>query len=209
VNRPTSLLRGLALPGVGAVLACVLVTGCGSSADEPAATSSPSVSSSGSGSESGSTGSSAPADASELPGQDLPGPDLPQDALAQTENAARSFVSYYIATLNDATSSGDTRLLKTLSTQTCNACSGFAATLDEIYGKGGHVETQGWAIDSIVPQADTPPERPAFQLSLKVAPQTVYQTKKAQPKDYPGGEQPAHFILTWQDGRWLVDRLDI
>lgn len=207
MNRPISLLRGLALPGVGAVLACVLVTGCGSSADEPAATPSPAASSA-SGSDTGSTGQ-APAEASELPGQDLPGPDLPEDALAQNENAARSFVSYYIDTLNYATTSGDTRLLKTLSTKTCGACSAFAGTLDEIYGKGGHVETPGWAIGSIVPQADTPPERPAFELSLKVAPQTVYQSKKAEPKEYPGGEQPAHFILTWQDGRWLVDRLTI
>lgn len=207
MNRPIPLLRGLVLPGVAAVLAGVLVTGCGSSADEPAATSSPSASSSDAGPDAGSTGASAPA--SELPGQDLPGPDLPEDALTETENAARSFVSYYVETLNYATSSGDTRLLKTLSTPTCDACDAFAATLDEIYGKGGHVESQGWAIESIVPQADTPPERPAFQLSLQVAPQTVYLTKKAEPKDYPGGSQPAHFILTWQDGRWLVDRLDI
>lgn len=144
-----------------------------------------------------------------VPSDSLPGPDLPSAARGETRDAAKAFVEYWVETLNYATDTGDTRLLKALATKNCDACTAFAATLDEIYAKGGHVESKGWELKSAVPMADQPTDSPAFQLDVKFEPQKVFSTKKSKPKDYPGGEQPARMVLTRQDGRWLVEKLDI
>lgn len=186
MNRRRTSLLARSATGLTAVL---LLAGCssGDSADEAAAPSSHSSSSS-------------PA---------LGGPALPSQAEGASRDAAQAFVGYWVETLNYATESGDTARLKTLGTKECAACNGFAATLDEIYGKGGHVESGGWALKSAVPIAGQPAKEPAFELVLKVEPQTVFRTKSSQPKKYPGGDQPARMVLTRAGDHWLVERLDI
>ena len=168
---------------LGAVLACALtLVGCGGS-DSP---------------------SSSP-----TPTQSFAGPTMPAQAQGGDRNGAKAFVSFWVETLNFATDSGDTEGLKALSTKECEACTGFAQTLDEIYGKGGRVDSGGWTVSAAVPIADQPENETAFQLRLELKPQKVYESKDAKPKKYPGGEQGARIILIREDDHWLVKRVDL
>jgi hypothetical protein len=188
-----------------ALTATLALTGC--SADEPGASASTSPSASAAASD----GASSSAEPSQAPpdGSDLPGPSMPEDARTQNDVGAESYISYYIAVLNYATTSGDTERLRTLGTDDCDSCDALASAIEDIYDAGGRVETRGWALDNIVPQADTPPDRPQYQLVLKIAPQTVLPKADAKPKDYPGGTQQAHVILSWTDQGWRTERFSI
>jgi hypothetical protein len=134
---------------------------------------------------------------------------MPSSAQGADRAAAEEFVGHWVQTLNYATASGDTEGLKMLATRDCISCANFANTLDQIYGAGGHVESAGWALESAVPVADQPETEPSFQLALKLAPQTVYQSEGAKPEKFRGGTQPARIFLIRESDHWLVKRLDI
>jgi hypothetical protein len=134
---------------------------------------------------------------------------MPSSAQGESREAAAEFVGHWVQTLNYATESGDTEGIKSLAAKDCRSCADFANTLDQIYGAGGHVESAGWELESAVPVADQPATEPSFQLALKLAPQTVYQSKGAKPEKFNGGTQPARIFLIREDDHWLVKRLDI
>lgn len=169
---------------LAAVLACVVsLAGCSDSSSSP--------------------------EASPTPTQTFAGPAMSSGAQGESRDAAESFVRYWVETLNYATDSGDTEGLKSLATKDCENCADFAQTLDEIYGKGGRVESKGWSLESAVPMADQPENQPAFQVKLKLQPQKVFATKDSEPETYPGGDQPARVVLIREDDHWLVEQLDI
>lgn len=137
------------------------------------------------------------------------GPSIPAYAQPETEKGAENFANYWVKTLNAATDSGNTKQLKALAADTCDDCANFAQTLDQIYGKGGHVESDGWQVLSIVPVDGQPKNAPGLQVNVEATPQKVYPSAKGKPKSYPGGKQNLRMFLTRKDGHWLVERLNV
>jgi hypothetical protein len=132
----------------------------------------------------------------------------PNGAEADTRTGAMAFASHWVDVLNQATTSGDTKALKRLATKGCTVCADFAHSLDKIYSRSGHVKSDGWDVLSEVWIAGQPKDNPGVQLNLKVAPQTVYRTKKAKPQTYRGGQQGLRVFLVRRGDHWLVDKLE-
>ena len=123
------------------------------------------------------------------------------------EAGAQQFVTYWTDTLNKATTSGKTAELKALATDDCDACADFAGQLDKIYADGGHVESDGWTVDKMVPEAGATDDEVGLMVTFDVAPQKVFATKDAKPQEFEGGQQGFRFHLVREDGDWAVQDL--
>ena len=134
---------------------------------------------------------------------------IPAYATKTSVHGQEAFASYWVSAVNRATSTGNTKPMRALAAKSCTTCADFANTLEQIYAHGGHVETKGWRVASVVPIAKQPKNNPGVQLNLKVTPQVVYKTKGAKPRKYKGGKESFRFFMTRQDNRWLVQRLDV
>jgi hypothetical protein len=134
---------------------------------------------------------------------------IPKSAMAPTEDGVKAFAAYWVQVLNRATLTGKTAKLKSLSLPSCDMCTDFAHTLDKIYDHGGHVETQGWDLQSEVMIGGQPEDNPGVQLNLQIAPQHVYRTKDNKAQKYPGGTQRFRMFLVRKDGQWLVQKMTI
>lgn len=125
--------------------------------------------------------------------------------LSKAENVATG----WITTLNAATVSGDTSVLKKLGTANCAVCTDFAHQLDVIYSAGGHVTTKGWTVESILPEAGGTTARPIFQVKANASPQTVVARKGAKPAPHKGGELQLRMILVASGSTWKIERIDV
>jgi hypothetical protein len=120
---------------------------------------------------------------------------------------AEQFVGFWTDTLNEATTSGETKQLKSLADEQCSACADFAGQLDQIYADGGHVESDGWSINKVVPEAGATSDEVGLMVTFDVSPQTVYLKKNAKPQEFPGGTQGFRFHLVREGGDWAVQDL--
>jgi hypothetical protein len=123
------------------------------------------------------------------------------------EAGAQQFIGFWTDTLNKATTSGKTAELKALATDDCDACADFAGQLDKIYADGGHVESDGWTVDKMVPEAGATDNEVGLMVTFNVAPQKVFATEDAKPQKFKGGHQGFRFHLVRTDGDWAVSDL--
>ena len=98
---------------------------------------------------------------------------LPAYVTSNDEKGAQNFARYWITTLNQATTSGKTAKLKSLNKATCDTCTDFAKQLDEIYGAGGHVETDGFKVKKIANEAGVPKPGAGVSVVLTATPQML------------------------------------
>jgi Family of unknown function (DUF6318) len=133
------------------------------------------------------------------------------EAPAYADNAgtagAEQFVGYWTDTLNEATTSGETQQLKSLATDACEACADFAGRLDSIYAAGGRVESEGWEVAKVVPEAGASDDEVGLFVTFAVAPQRVYESEDAKVQEFEGGNQGFRFHLLREDGDWRVTDL--
>ena len=103
------------------------------------------------------------------------GPDIPAYAKTNDERGAQKFAQYWIDTLNAATVSGDTKKLRSLQKKSCDLCTKFANRLDSIYGAGGHVESKGFTVKSVISEAGIPAPGAAVSAKIRTSAETVYE----------------------------------
>ncbi|QWZ09217.1 hypothetical protein KRR39_05340 [Nocardioides panacis] len=115
---------------------------------------------------------------------------FPAYVTANNEKGAQSFARYWIDTLNEATNSGDTAKFKKLNKDSCTTCGDFAKQLDDIYGAGGRVETDGFKIKKIVNEAGVPAPGAGVSVVLTATPQKVY-AKRGGDRPRAQGRRPA------------------
>ena len=84
-------------------------------------------------------------------------------------------------TLNQATTSGKTKKFKSLNKDSCDTCADFAKQLDDIYGAGGHVETDGFKVKKMPTRPGSRSRAPGVSVVLTATPQKVYKSKGARP----------------------------
>jgi hypothetical protein len=134
---------------------------------------------------------------------------VPAYASGTDEHAAQQFASYWVDTLNKATVTGNTAQLKAISDKGCSRCNDFASQLKKIYSNGGHVETKGWAVQTMIPEAGLPKGVAAMKVAVKVAPQKVYATANSKPEPHKGGELTFRLVLGQRGNHWIVQNVDL
>ncbi len=133
--------------------------------------------------------------------------DVPAFADNEGTAGAEQFLGFWTDTLNEATATGDTEQLKSLSADECTTCDDFAEQLDQIYEAGGRVESDGWEIEKAVPEAGATDNEVGLLVTFSVSPQTVYQTEDAEAQEFEGGNQGFRFHLVREQGEWQVHDL--
>lgn len=134
---------------------------------------------------------------------------VPSYASGTDEHAAQQFASYWIDTLNKATVTGKTAQLKAISDKGCSRCNDFASQLQKIYADGGHVETNGWQVQTMVPEAGLPKGVAAMKIAVKVTPQKVYPSANSQPQPHKGGTMTFRLVLGQKGDHWIVQNVDL
>jgi hypothetical protein len=76
-------------------------------------------------------------------------PALPRAARGDGESAGRAFVHFWLDTLNYAIESGDSAALQSISSPKCKECGRIVKTIDDIYGRGGHLSGGTWRMRSL------------------------------------------------------------
>jgi hypothetical protein len=137
------------------------------------------------------------------------GPDIPAYAKANDERGAQKFAEYWIETLNAATVSGDTKKLKSLQKKSCELCTDFARRLDSIYGAGGHVESKGFQVKSLITESGIPSPGAGVSATLRTSAETVYERKGAKPAKHQPSNLRLRLIMVRSGDHWLMDRIDI
>jgi hypothetical protein len=132
---------------------------------------------------------------------------IPAYALGDTPASAQKFVGYWVDTLNEATTSGDTAQLRKLSTDACKLCTDFIQRLDTIYADGGHVETEGFSLKSTTMEGGFTADHAGMIAVLDSAPQTVVEEKDAQESEHAGGPLRFRFVLDRANDHWVVTDL--
>lgn len=134
---------------------------------------------------------------------------FPAYVTANDEKGAQSFARYWIDTLNAATTSGETKKLKSIQKAACTTCTDFAKQLDDIYGAGGHVETDGFKVKKILNEAGVPAPGAGVSVVLTATPQKVFKTEGATPQSLKGGEVRLRLIMVRVENHWAMDRIDV
>jgi Family of unknown function (DUF6318) len=133
--------------------------------------------------------------------------DVPAFADNEGTAGAEQFLGFWTDTLNQATASGDTEELKALAADKCKACGDFATQLDQIYAAGGRVESDGWEVSKVVPEAGATDNEVGLLVTFAVSPQKVYQSEDGKPQKFEGGNQGFRFHLVREQGEWQVHDL--
>lgn len=194
------------LTALTAVLA-FLVAGCGDtsdsgSGDSPEASASASSESSPEDGSAGSGDAQGGADTGTGQVEERPG-----YAGEEGTSGAQQFATYWVETLNEATTSGETAQLRSLAAPECETCDDFAEQLEEIYSAGGRVEAEGWEIASMTPEAGSSEDTTGLLLQIDVPAQQVYASKDAEVQEFEGGKQGLRMQLVWDDEQWFVANL--
>lgn len=167
-----------------AVVAALVLTGCGDSADpasppraSPTSTSSPSVSAA---------------------------PSLPPAAAAHTKAGAIAFVRHYIALFNRAQTSGDTSEMKSLAKPTCVSCRSVVSAIRRVYDHGGRAEGGNLTIQGAqaVPSTHGQTE---VDITGKFGRSLIFEQGKSTPRVTKGGSVVATFYVRYTD-RWVIAR---
>jgi Family of unknown function (DUF6318) len=133
---------------------------------------------------------------------------VPPYARTNDEKGAQNFARFWIDTFNEATTSGETKELRSLNKPSCETCADFAETIDDIYAAGGHIETDGMRVKKILNEANIPAPGAGVSVVLTASPQKVYRTKTAKPQVFKQSDVRLRLILVRVDDHWEMDRID-
>ena len=186
-------------PAAAAMAFSLLLAGCSDDAAEPKPL--PTVSASATG-----EASSSSAEASTT--MPVASPSMPPAAKGRTAASTVAFARHYVALINYAMHSGNTRAMRDSARPSCSTCSAVARSIDDVYKKSGRVEGGGWRVRRAT-HLDGPTTNAAdVEIDIRVARQTVYASPRADPtRSRPNdGHLRLHLSAT-ADG-WILDEMD-
>lgn len=142
--------------------------------------------------------------------RDLPRPELSDVGKTFTEDGASTFAAYFTRVMNHARATGDSSLLRSISTEDCGGCGTYADEVD-MYRERGYTSTgtilqfQGTHILSWDPTSgetdmDIDLTRPAHQ--LLAADGSLIEDVPAQ------ADLTGYLWLKWVDGHWAVREVE-
>jgi len=104
---------------------------------------------------------------------------------------------------------GDTSAVNELSTDACDSCQRLIAKVDEVYGKGGHYDTQGWSALRVSEAPDSVEATPSYVMQVVQAKRTLYNADGRVVDTAPRTTQPMRMTFDRAGDRWLLTRLEI
>jgi hypothetical protein len=122
----------------------------------------------------------------------------------KSEAGAYAFVRHWVATLNDAGRTGDTDELSALSAKPCGTCRNIIGYIDDVYGEGGEVRSDGWRIVNL---GELPENFDGKRASV---PARIRESRQVVLRRNPNKRvvvEPSTFTMTFDvvwDGGWSV-----
>jgi hypothetical protein len=130
-----------------------------------------------------------------------PSPTEPSPTTAPLEPV--QVVKAWVDGRNTAMSQGDFRVVRSLSSASCESCSDLIDPIEQTHANGGRYETVGWQVER-ARVTNTKSRAVEVTAGLKLAGGTTYASATAEPVVYQAEKRIAIFELTQTDGNWQV-----
>lgn len=130
----------------------------------------------------------------------------PQPWEERSKAGAVAFVEHWVEVFNEAGRSGDTAALRDLSGGSCQACLGYARMLDELYGQGGRLDSDGWRILQIGVSERLPIDALTVGFRVERSPEVVIRADGKR-ESFPGGQANYAADPRWRAGQWQLESL--
>jgi len=121
----------------------------------------------------------------------------------------RESVDAWLAAWTLAMQSGDTTTVSALSTPDCASCQRLIGQVADLYGKGGHLETDGWTAMNVGEAPDSVDDTPSFVMQVVQAHQVLYEETGEVVDDTKRKQVPMRMTFGEANGVWLLSRLEI
>ena len=135
-------------------------------------------------------------------------PEMPDEASQQTQPGAERFVHYWFDALSFGMTTGETGTVSKASDAECGSCQALIRQIDELYAKGGRVQTAGWSVAVLTPNGNFDIAAPSFLLRVKQARRTLLEGAEVIDRT-PPAQVPMHVRLASKSGSWVVADLEI
>jgi len=136
------------------------------------------------------------------------GPSLPPQASALSPEGAESFIDYWFRALSYGMATGDTSMVGDASETGCKSCSALIGQIEDLYAKGGKVETAGWRVEAKTLVGGFDVREPSFLLRVNEAKRVLLDGEKVVDRT-PMAKVPMHIQLSSESGTWTVSALEI
>jgi hypothetical protein len=127
----------------------------------------------------------------------------------QSSLSARESVDAWLDAWTAAMQTGNTTLVRELSTDACDSCTRLIAKVEEVYGKGGHYETDGWTASHVREAPDSVERAPSFVMQVEQARRKLFGEDGQLVDTASQTRQPMRMTFHQQGSRWLLIRLEI
>jgi hypothetical protein len=178
---------------VGAALGiCLGLTGCSEDAPEPAPLESP-------------VASQEPSESPEPSATPSDGPpEMPEAAKGTSKKSAEAFVRYAVEVLNYTSRTLDTRPLPAVFANDCAACVSIVTGVRQIARRDGSIRGGEWTVKQAGAIGNTVNGQQLVQLVVRTDPQTILESRGADPQQFEGDEVVYDFRLSATPNGWRV-----
>lgn len=153
-------------------------------------------------------------ESSETPSADVPTPPEldqpvpPEDMGVDDRAGAAAAAEFFFAVLDFARTTGDTRLLESLSSPDCNYCASMLETIESLSADGGWIRSTGFVLDDIRVQYTDDGAGYLVRFVLDVPELTVYYGDGTQEVIEAASHPDFALSIRWSGGGFVVDGVD-
>jgi len=134
---------------------------------------------------------------------------MPAGAKAKTDQAVEAFAKHFVSVINFATVTGELKDLDALSGEACMTCRRLSARLEQVYDRGGSIESSGWRVTGASVVSDQPLDRKYIDLAIVQSPQILVEKAGASPQKFPGGKQAMTMLIARRGEGWVVTQMSL
>jgi hypothetical protein len=106
-------------------------------------------------------------------------------------------------------SSGQTEQLSAVSAQGCVSCAALVKRVEDVYAKGGRLETDGWVVEAAAQSPTYVQERPSFLLRVKEERRKLFNENGQLVDTQQTSKFPMRAEMVFRRGAWLMASLEI
>lgn len=113
-------------------------------------------------------------------------------------------VRAWVKARNQALQDGDTTAVEALGSTTCESCDFAIQPIKDVYGAGGHFETEGWTLSGVTLVKETK-RKAVVDAGLTYEAGRTIPEAGASPVSYEIERHIVEFTLVREGGTWLLD----
>lgn len=127
-----------------------------------------------------------------------PTPSESQSSDPPEKQSAEEFIREWVQLDAEMQNTGNTAEYLQVSSK-CSSCRDFAQRVSTVYEAGGHIETDGWHVQSIRPVGGS-----RYRMVVNSSPTTVVEHKGADAKQFEGGRATYELAIRRRSQTWQV-----